>query len=429
MSEQKEYSWMTKDVLMKYIFVALCILVAVSFLSWGIESVILSLISVLVAVAIDYLLSFAKEGKKSLNTLSAAVFGLMVALSYSLGIPSQLYREVLPLTAPMAYVYVALISMVGMFLFEKLQGLSGRKYVNPAASAKLLVFLPFLYAVFLPVEHSQMLPSLTSAVGFSGSLSFGSFLHACFANTPMISSNIQDVLYTMVVLKYHGWAGGASSVAVIAVGIALFALCRRYIKWRITATYLATVAFLAFALSFVYGGDPLLRVGFHLFIGSSIFLAFFMATDSATTPLTYLGQVIFGVGLGVLTVLIQVYMNFLGGSILALIIMNLTTPLLDNVGKLHPGVEKAKLKLPKSKQFGTVLVTECIRCGACMRACCMRLSPILVKQAFDKGNLEAARKLQANLCEGCGNCSFVCPARIDLKSTMLRTKAALRAEI
>jgi ferredoxin len=230
-------------------------------------------------------------------------------------------------------------------------------------------------------------------------------------------------------LKHHGWVGGASSIAVIGVGVTLFALCRRYIKWRITATYLTTVALLAFALSHVYGGDPLLRVGFHLFIGSSIFLAFFMATDPATTPLTYLGQVIFGVGLGTLTVLIQVYMNFLGGSILALVIMNLTSPLLDKVGTLHPRAEKTRPKLPKSKQFATVKVTECIRCGACMRSCCMHLSPILIKQAFDKGNLKAAKKLQANLCEGCGNCSFVCPARIDLRGTMLRTKAALRPKL
>jgi len=150
-----------------------------------------------------------------------------------------------------------------------------------------------------------------------------------------------------------------------------------------------------------------------------------MATDSATTPLTYFGQVIFGVGLGILTVLIQVFMNFFGGSILALVIMNLTSPLLDNVGKLHPRTEKAKIKLPKSKQFATVIVTECIRCGACMRACCMHLSPILVKQAFDKGNLKTARKLQANLCDACGNCNFVCPSKIDLKGTMLRAKAAL----
>ena len=190
-----------------------------------------------------------------------------------------------------------------------------------------------------------------------------------------------------------------------------------------------TVAVFAFALSYVFAdGDPLLRILFHLFIGSSIFLAFFMATDPATTPITHMGQLIFGVGLGILTVLIQTYMGFFGGSILALLIMNLTSPVLDKVGKLRPGTEKVEPKLPKAKQFTTVKVTECIRCGACMRSCCHHLSPILVKQAFDKGNLEAARKLQANLCEGCGHCSFVCPARIDLKGTMLRAKAALRTK-
>jgi ferredoxin len=234
------------------------------------------------------------------------------------------------------------------------------------------------------------------------------------------------VLVTLTVLKHHGWIGGASSIAVIAVGIALFVLCRRYIKWRITATYLATTALFAFALSYVYGGDPLLRVAFHLFIGSSVFLAFFMATDPSTTPLTHLGQVVFGVGLGVLTVLIQVYMGFFGGSILALVIMNLTSPLLDKVGKLRPSTESKEPKLPKARQFAAVKVTDCLRCGACMRVCCHKLSPILIKEAFEKNKVKRLSKLHTDYCTGCGHCSFVCPARIDLKSSILRAKAAMR---
>ena len=187
-----------------------------------------------------------------------------------------------------------------------------------------------------------------------------------------------------------------------------------------------TTASLALGLNFVYGGDPILRIAYHLFIGSSIFMAFFMATDPATTPLTYRGQAIFGVGLGILSIVFQVYLNFLGGSIAALVLMNLTSPLLDKVGILHPRTTKIEPKLPKAKQFEIIKITECIRCGDCMRSCCLNLSPILVKQAFDKGNLVAARKLRANLCDGCGHCSFVCPAGIDLKGTMLRAKSALR---
>jgi ferredoxin len=236
-----------------------------------------------------------------------------------------------------------------------------------------------------------------------------------------------DVLSLLVLQKWHGWVGGVSSIAVIAVGVALFVVCRRYIKWRITAAYLATVAVFALALSYAFAdGDPLLRILFHVFVGSSIFLAFFMATDPATTPVTHMGQLIFGVGLGILTVLIQTYMGFWGGSILALIVMNLTSPMLDKVGKLKPVAEKTTPKLPKGKQFVTVKTTACIRCGACMRVCCHKLSPILIKEAFDKANVEKISKLQADLCDGCGHCSFVCPARIDLKGSILRAKAMLR---
>jgi coenzyme F420-reducing hydrogenase beta subunit/Na+-translocating ferredoxin:NAD+ oxidoreductase RnfD subunit len=431
MSKVKEYSWMTKDKLMTYTFVALLILVGISFFSWGVTSLITSAIAVLIAVAIDYLVSKARRGSQS-NTMSAAVFGLIVALSYSLGTPSMHSEAVLALEAPDAYFYVALIATIGMVLFKKLQGVLGRKYVNPVAATKLLVFAPFLSTVLIARDHlvSGLLqvPALAGSIGYTvinnnGVASFANYIFTSFANpaaplpTTITSS---DVFWLLLVQKYHGWIGGASSLAVIIVGIGLFIACRRYIKWRITATYLATVALLAFALSFVYAdGDPLLRVAFHLFIGSSIFLAFFMATDPATTPLTYTGQGIFGVGLGVLTVLIQTYMDFFGGAILALIIMNLTSPLLDRVGKLNPAPTKVEPKLPKANQFAIVKTYPCIRCGACMRICCNKLSPILIKQAFDKQNIKELMKLGADYCAGCENCNFVCPARIDLRSTML----------
>ena len=94
---------------------------------------------------------------------------------------------------------------------------------------------------------------------------------------------------------------------------------------------------LSLIFSFIFGdADLTTRLLFELFIGSSIFLGFFMATDPATTPFTGIGQIIFGVGLGVLTILIQTFMGFFGGSLLALLIMNLTVPLLDRVGIHKP---------------------------------------------------------------------------------------------
>jgi ferredoxin len=278
-------------------------------------------------------------------------------------------------------------------------------------------------------------PSLAGPIGYSviggnGLDSFSNYLAGCFSTPTAVLPAVtteSDMFPLLILQKFHGWPGGASSLAVIIVGLVLFLVARRYIKWRITASYLVTVAVMAVLFHFAYpGGDLLLRLMFGLFMGSSIFLAFFMATDPATTPLTHMGQLIFGVGLGVLTVLIQTYMGFLGGSILALVIMNLTSPILDKVGKLKPVAEKKTPKLPKAKQFITVKTTECIRCGACMRVCCHKLSPILIKEAFDKANVEKLSKLQADLCDGCGHCSFVCPARIDLKGSVLRAKAMLR---
>jgi electron transport complex protein RnfD len=359
----------TKNRLMTYTFIALIILELVSIVMWwpvteegwslGVTSAIDAVIAVLVAVALDYLLSFVMKSKGPLNTMSAAVFGMVVALSYTLGIPAIATEEeqLLPLIAPGSFVYVAVISAVGLIVFKKFQGFLGRKYVNPAATAKLVVLLPFVYQILLPTSHISNV-SLAKAVGYTvyyngqptAMGSFASFMQYCFGNPSVVGASTfnsfqpSDVFQTLFLAKFHGWVGGASSLAVIIVGVGLFIVARKYIKWRITLSYLMVVTVMALIMTAVYGavaGDTfeqaaLLRIEFELFIGSSIFLAFFMATDPATTPLTGIGQGVFGAGLGVLTVLIQTYLNFFGGSILALIIMNLTVPLLDRVGVHKP---------------------------------------------------------------------------------------------
>jgi Na+-translocating ferredoxin:NAD+ oxidoreductase RnfD subunit len=243
-----------------------------------------------------------------------------------------------------------------LIVFKKLQGLAGRKYVNPAAIAKLvilgLLFMPAISSL-MPTDHSLSIDLQNRlAEGWFGpyypmeTTTFGSALVTCYGNPSLDPANpytfgtaenpFLDVLYTMIVQKYHGWAGGVSSIAVIAVGVGLFALCRGYVKWRITLAYLVTTVLFSIGMGYIYGGDIIFRLAFHLFTGSSIFMAFFMATDPATTPLTSLGQIIFGSGLAILTMLIQVYMGFLGGAVLALVIMNLTVPFLDRVGIHKP---------------------------------------------------------------------------------------------
>jgi electron transport complex protein RnfD len=444
---------MTKDLLMKYTLIALLVLAVLSYIAFGLDSILISIISVLVAVACDFLLSMVMGSKGPQNTMSAAVFGLIVAMSYSLGLPVMRVEDVSIMAGGLdQYLYPALISALGLIVFKKLAGLAGRKYVNPAAIAKLLIlsllFLPAM-TTLLPEDHIASV-DLTNPL-ISGQIvegvqypdykpidttTFGLNLITCYGNPTLDQMNpyiygtyenpLPDVLYYMLVVKYHGWIGGVSSILVIAVGLVLFAVCRSYIKWRITLAYLVTTGLFSIVMGFIYGGDIILRLVFHVFTGCSIFLAFFMATDPATTPLTRLGQIIFGAGLAILTIIIQTYTGFLGGSILALVIMNLTCPLLDRIGVPKPSTTRLKIKLPKAKKLTGVRVTDCIRCGRCLTACCKNLPVILIKEAVDKGNWARVEKLGAGYCENCGHCSFVCPARIDLQTVIVSARDKIK---
>ena len=408
----------------------------------GLTVAICALISVGIAVGLDAFLHKVAVDSP-LNLMSAAVFGLIVTDCYTLGVPVMRTVELFPLEAPQCFAFVAAMSLVGLVVFKKLVGVSGRKYVNPAAAAKFVVMIPFLDSLLIAVDHLKSsalgVPSLAGPIGLAnpvnhnGLSGFGAYMISCFSNAnhavPAVTNN--NLLMAMFLEQFHDWAGGASALAVIIVGIGFFIVARKYVKWRITISYLVVTAVMSLILSAAYGDtDYLVRLTFLLLIGASIFLAFFMATDPATTPLTYTGQVIFGTGVAILTVLMITYLQFFGASFIALLIMNLTVPALDKIGTLKPTTESKEPKLPKGQPFAPEKVKEyqCMRCGSCMRACCHNLSPILIKQAFDKMNIDAMIKLHADYCTGCGHCTYVCPARIDLRNSVLRSKAMLRQQ-
>ena len=106
MSRPVGYSYMSKNKLMLSTLIALTILVAVSAVSWWPTSIVIAAIAVALAVGLDFGISQLMKKRAPVNTMSAAVFGLIVALSYSLGLPSRNTVEILPLTAPQAYYYV-----------------------------------------------------------------------------------------------------------------------------------------------------------------------------------------------------------------------------------------------------------------------------------------------------------------------------------
>jgi len=353
---------MTKNRMMQYTFFAILAVTIVSAALWsqvttpsgwnlGLTVVVSAVISVGIAVLVDLLIGKVASDSE-VNTWSAAVFGLIVTGCFSLGYPAMaigMETAAIPVEAPLAFYYVALITIIGMVVFKKVAGLAGRKMVNPAAAAKFLVLLPATMSTLITSWHLKdgllQVPSLAGPIGATaviggngggaGYQSFGGYLQGCY-DLPTLQTHA-GIEQFMLFAKYHGWVGGASSIAVIIAGIILFVIGRKYFKWKITASYFIAITVLSLVFSFMFGdADVTTRLLFELFIGSSIFMAFFMATDPATTPYNGLGQIIFGVGLAVITILIQTFMGFFGGSLLALLIMNLAVPLIDRISIRKP---------------------------------------------------------------------------------------------
>ena len=123
---------------------------------------------------------------------------------------------------------------------------------------------------------------------------------------------------------------GETSVLLLLVGF-VYLLARRVISYRIPVAFMGTVAVLA--LLFPMGNDPLQWCAAQLCGGGLVLGAVFMATDYVTSPVTHWGQVLFGVGCGVLTVLIRYFGGYNEGVSYAILVMNCCTVLLDRIGR------------------------------------------------------------------------------------------------
>ncbi len=124
-----------------------------------------------------------------------------------------------------------------------------------------------------------------------------------------------------------GCIGEVSAIAIILGG--LYLIYKGYVNWRVPSGFIGTVFILSWLLpsgiNAPWANDPL----YHILAGGLLLGAFFMATDMVTTPLTNKGLVIFGIGCGLLTVLIRFYGGYPEGVCYSILLMNTATPLID----------------------------------------------------------------------------------------------------
>ena len=264
---------------------------------FGYRALAVIAVSVIAAVLAEYLVKKLRK-RPFIMDGSAVVTGLLLAV-------------ILPPTIPLWMVAVG--SIFSIAIVKEAFGGLGHNLFNPALGGRA-----FLVACFAGIMTTWVAPA-----GFGAD--------AVTTATPLNSSFIWEgdklSLYRDLFLGNVGGSIGETSALLILVGgILLIAL--RIISWRIPVVYIGTVAL----FTLILGEDVI----FHLLAGGLMIGAFFMATDYVTSPITERGRIIFGIGAGILTVVIRCFGGLPEGVCYSILFMNAVTPLIDRYVKVRP---------------------------------------------------------------------------------------------
>jgi electron transport complex protein RnfD len=300
--------------LMYGVILALLPALAVSVFYFGIGMIIITLTSVVACVIFEFLIQkfILKEKPQHLDG-SAALTGLLLAFC----LPSNLPVWIVILGALFAI-------GVGKMTFGGL----GNNPFNPALAGRVFLFVSFPAALTAYPEPGQWWKYLDAATGSTPL----SLLNENTANNIPVTE-IMSKMPSYMDMFLGRMMGSAGEIAAFALLLGLiFMLWRKIITWHIPVTILLTVAIFTGAL---WTGNPEKFADplFHLLTGGLMLGAIFMATDYVTSPMAHKGMIIYGIGIGVLTVLIRVFGSYPEGVQFAILIMNGFTPLINKYFK------------------------------------------------------------------------------------------------
>lgn len=253
---------------------------------FGIRALIVTLICIAFSLAAEYLYCVFTKSRNTVIDCSSMVTGMLLAMT-------------LPASVP--YWQAAVGSVFAIIVAKMLCGGLGQNVFNPALLARAFMLLIY------PVGVTRYM-----AGGVDGVTSATPLHHMVMPALP------QESVLDMFLGNCPGSIGEISALALLIGGAYL--IYRKVISIRIPAAYLGTVAVLT--LIFSKTGEPFLWMLYSLFSGGLMLGAIFMATDYTTSPVTAKGQILFGVGCGVLTVVFRYFGLFPEGVTYAILIMN-----------------------------------------------------------------------------------------------------------
>lgn len=253
---------------------------------FGIRALIVTLICIAFSLAAEYLYCVFTKSRNTVIDCSSMVTGMLLAMT-------------LPASVP--YWQAAVGSVFAIVVAKMLCGGLGQNVFNPALLAR--AFMLLIYPVGVTRYMTGGVDGVTSATPLH---------HMVMPALP------QESVLDMFLGNCPGSIGEISALALLIGGAYL--IYRKVISIRIPAAYLGTVAVLT--LIFSKTGEPFLWMLYSLFSGGLMLGAIFMATDYTTSPVTAKGQLLFGVGCGVLTVVFRYFGLFPEGVTYAILIMN-----------------------------------------------------------------------------------------------------------
>ncbi len=283
----------TRAIMLDVIIALVPALIA-SVIFFGLHALLITAMSVAGCVFFEWLYRFLMKKSCAIGDLSAVVTGLLLAFC-------------LPPTVPFWLPLVG--SLFAIVLVKQLFGGLGKNFLNPALAGRAFLF------------SYPVLMTAWKAAAFQGDAWTGA--------TPLASLHAgvlaPDSVGAMFLGNIGGCIGEVSSLALLLGGAWL--VWRKVIGLRIPLSYILTVAVIT--LLFPRGNNALLWMLQNLFAGGLMLGAIFMATDYCTSPVTPKGQIIYGIGCGVLTVIIRYFGSYAEGVSYAILIMNLTVWMID----------------------------------------------------------------------------------------------------
>ena len=276
----------TRSIMLEVIIALLPAMIAGTVI-FGLRSIAVICVCVAVCVFSEFFFNAIVKKPRSVQDLSAVVTGVLLALNLPANIP--LWQA-------------AIGSVFAIVVVKCFFGGIGQNFANPAITAR----------VFMIVAFGSMAKAAFPVVdGVSGA-------------TPLeIIASDGEISLLDLFLGTHGGAIGETCTLALLVG-GIYLIARGIISWHCPVGFIGTV----FVLSFLIEGDVVnalaLSMSGGLFIG-----AFFMATDYSTSPINSWGRLIFGIGCGLITVLIRFWGAYPEGVSFAILLMNILTPYID----------------------------------------------------------------------------------------------------